>query len=456
MLPKETIRKRRDGETLTHDELKHFFCGYLSGEVTDYQMSAFLMASYFAPVRLVEAIELTDIFLSSGTKLDLSSIPGAKVDKHSTGGVGDKTSLLVAPIVAAAGVHVPMISGRALGHTGGTLDKLESIPGFNVHPDSEHFLHVLRETGIAMAGQSADVVPLDEKVYALRDVTATVEILPFIAASIMSKKIAGGADALVLDVKSGSGAFMRSEDEAMQLAELLVETGAHFGLPTSALISDMEQPLGRAIGTWLEVVEACDCLQGNASPDLLEVTHAIAGMMIHAGSKAASIDEGKRISQEMIRQGHAWERFLAFVAAQGGDTQVIVNTMLYRNPRSMIDVHATRDGTVQAVNARELGLLAIELGAGRNLMTDTIDPTAGIILMKKRGETVERDDILCRLCSSSIEGLHRLRDRAMMAFRIGDAPVESRSPILRFVHARIDEEMTQNTEPVMKHDERLS
>ncbi|MCZ7556565.1 MAG: thymidine phosphorylase [Bacteroidia bacterium] len=419
MLPQEIIRKQRDGELLSCDELEGFFSAFLHGDVADAQMSAFLMACYFSPLNMEQTLAITEHFLRSGTRLDLAAVQGALVDKHSTGGVGDKTSLLVAPIVAAAGVKVPMISGRALGHTGGTLDKLESIPGFSTQLAPVRFMQVLERTGAALAGQSDDLVPLDRVVYALRDVTATVEIPSLIAASIISKKLAGGASALVLDVKTGSGAFIRDEARAFDLAGLLVRVGEHFGLRTCALVSDMDQPLGRAIGNWLEVVEASDCLQGAAVPDLMELTYALSGMMIHLGGKARSIPEGMEVAREMVRSGLAWERFLDIIEAQGGDTSFVRETLRYRNADSMVEVCAPHSGTLRRIDARMLGLLATEIGAGRKRNGDGIDPTAGIVLWKKAGEQVEADEPLCRLYSSSTEALVQYRDRALAAFDVG-------------------------------------
>jgi pyrimidine-nucleoside phosphorylase len=378
------------------------------------------MASYFSPLTHDETIAITDIFIRSGDRLDLSTVTGLKVDKHSTGGVGDKTSLLLAPIVAAAGVRVPMISGRGLGHTGGTLDKLESIPGFRVRLDPSEMIRILGETGMAMAGQSDDIVPLDRRIYALRDVTSTVEILPLIAASIMSKKIAGGADALVLDIKAGRGAFMRERVQAEELALLLARVGRHFDLPTVGVITDMDEPLGLAIGNWLEVVEVIDCLRGTETPDLMEVTYALAGLMIHLGRKARTVSEGMSIARDVVRRGLAFESFVELVRAQGGDTSVVEETLRYRNASSIVEVLAPCDGFVHSTDARRLGILAIELGAGRRKMTDMVDPTAGMVLAKKRGDRVEEDEVLCRLYSSSVHDLSSYRNAALKAFVIGD------------------------------------
>ncbi len=421
MLPQEIIRRRRDGEEMSREELEHFFGAFLEGNIADYQMSAFLMASYFSPFTFDETLAITDIFIRSGSRLDLSAVPGMKVDKHSTGGVGDKTSLLLVPIVAAAGVRVPMISGRGLAHTGGTLDKLESIPGFRTRLAPIEILHFLGESGMVMAGQSDDIVPLDRRIYGLRDVTATVEILPLIAASIMSKKVAGGADALVLDIKTGRGAFMRERAQAEELARLLAEVGRRFDLPTTGLITDMDEPLGLAIGNWLEVVEVIDCLQGRETPDLMEVTYALAGMMIQIGRKARDLNEGMAVARDMVRRGLAFDRFMQLVRGQGGDTSVVEQTLSYRNASAIVEVTAPRAGYVQAIDARRLGLLAAELGAGRRHAADGVDHTAGVVLAKQRGERVEEEEILCRLYSSTVPNLAPWRGAAQEAFTIGDA-----------------------------------
>ncbi len=395
-------------------------------------MSAFLMASYYSPLTADETLAITDIFIRSGSRLDLSSVQGVKVDKHSTGGVGDKTSLLIAPIVAAAGVRVPMISGRGLGHTGGTLDKLESIPGFRVQLTPTEMLSILDETGMAMAGQSDDLVPLDRRIYALRDVTSTVEILPLIAASIMSKKIAGGADALVLDIKAGRGAFMRERVQAEELALLLASVGQRFDLPTVGVITDMDEPLGLAIGNWLEIVEVIDCLRGTETPDLMEVTYALAGLMIHLGRKAQTVSEGMSVARDVVRRGLAYESFLQLVRAQGGDSSVVEDTLRYRNSSAVMEVLALRDGVVQGIDARRMGLLSIELGAGRRQVSDSVDPTAGIVLAKKRGDRVEEDDVLCRLYSSSVQDLSLFREKALQAFSIGDGEFPRTSKIFSY------------------------
>jgi len=319
MLPAEIIRKKRDGGKLTKDEISFFVNGYIKGTIPDYQMSAFLMAVYFQGMDFEETTYLTEVMLHSGEIVDLSDVPGVKVDKHSTGGVGDKISLILAPIVASAGVPVPMISGRGLGHTGGTLDKLESIPGFKTNLSIIEYKKVISEIGLVMIGQTQEIAPADKKIYALRDVTATVESIPLISASIMSKKLAEGIDALVLDVKTGNGAFMREYDKALNLAQTLFAIGKNFGKKVIAFITDMNQPLGYAVGNWLEVVESVQCLRGFEVPDLMELTYTLAGAMIMLGEKAMSIEDGIKIAKKVVHSGEAYEKFLQLVERQGGE-----------------------------------------------------------------------------------------------------------------------------------------
>jgi pyrimidine-nucleoside phosphorylase len=370
--------------------------------------------------------------IRSGKRIDLSSLPAVKVDKHSTGGVGDKTSLLLGPIVASYGIVVPMITGRSLGHTGGTLDKLDSIPGFRSTPDEETFRSQLATVGTALIGQTDDIVPLDKRLYALRDVTATVPVLPMIGASIMSKKIAGGADALVLDVKTGIGAFMDTEEKAGALAALLMGIGAAFGLPVSGFLTDMNDPLGVAIGNWLEVVEVVDCLRGRPSPDLMEVTHFLAGEMIVRGGKAGTLEEGMALSKKSIDNGRAYEKFMQMVAAQNGDTKYIEETMIYPLAEHVREIRSDRAGYVASINARAMGILAIELGAGRKAITDVIDPTAGIILRKKAGDRVEEGDTLCELhCAAGIP-LDHFGEQVLRAYSIVDEEPRVRSRIISY------------------------
>jgi pyrimidine-nucleoside phosphorylase len=392
MNPVLLIRKKREGEELTREELSWLIDAYVRGDLPEYQMSAFLMATYFRGMTVEETLTFTDLMLRSGEVLDLSDLPGRKVDKHSTGGVGDKVSLLLAPMVAACGVPVPMISGRGLGHTGGTLDKLEAIPGFRTRLDSGEYRRVLAATGAVLAGQTETIVPADRKMYALRDVTATIECLPLIAGSIMSKKLAEGIDALVLDVKTGEGAFMEETGRAVELARTLVAIGERYGKRTVAFLTAMDQPLGHAIGNWLEVEEAIDCLRGKRIPDLLEVTTVLAGTMVWLGGKAASIEEGMRQALGSIWSGAAYEKFCDIVEAQGGDRRMVKEPSLYPVSPHRAEALSPGTGFIGAFATRRIGMLAVDLGAGRRTIDDRIDPKAGIILKKKLGDRVEKGE----------------------------------------------------------------
>jgi len=394
MNPVTIIRKKRDGQPLDAGEIEWFVGGYLRGEVTDYQMSAFLMAVYFTGMTTGESATLTEVMLHSGSVLDLSSLPGPKIDKHSTGGVGDKVSLVLAPMVAACGVFVPMISGRGLGHTGGTLDKLESIPGFRTTLGIEESLRVLADTGLVMIGQTRDVAPADRKIYALRDVTATIESFPLIASSIMSKKLAEGIDGLVLDVKSGNGAFMQTYDRALALARLLVGVGESAGKRTVAFITGMDQPLGFSVGNWLEVVEAVECLRGRKVGDLMEIVQVLGGAMVFLGGKAASIEEGMRQCLSALWSGKAYETFLRMVERQGGDPRVLEHTSSLPGARIRQELASAHEGILHSWDTRTIGEIAIALGAGRTQISDEVDPQAGIVFRKKVGDRVERGEPL--------------------------------------------------------------
>jgi pyrimidine-nucleoside phosphorylase len=422
MNPVQLIRKKRDGKSLTRTELQDLIGAYVRGELPDYQMSAFLMAVYFSGMGPEESAAFTEIMLHSGEIVDLSSVPGRKVDKHSTGGVGDKVSLILAPMVAACGVPVPMISGRGLGHTGGTLDKLESIPGFRTDLSIEEYRRVLGETGLVLIGQTEEIAPADRKMYALRDVTGTVECIPLIAGSIMSKKLAEGIDALVLDVKTGSGAFMQSEERASALARALVEIGTRFGKRTIAFITEMDQPLGLAIGNWLEVEESVDCLRGKNVPDLMEVTFVLGGAMVFLGGKATSIAEGVGLCRSAIWSGRAYEKFLQIVARQGGDIGVFADTSRYPRPRHSIEVRAARAGTIVRFDTMEIGVLAVELGAGRRRLDDPVDPKAGIVLRKKLGEHVAAGEILAVFHTDRGEMLTTAEQQLKEYVHVGDGP----------------------------------
>jgi len=397
MNPVELIRKKREGASLTRAELRELIEGYVAGTVPDYQMSAWLMAVVFRGMTEEETADFTDLMLHSGTIIDLARIPGIKVDKHSTGGVGDKVSLILAPMVAACGVPVPMISGRGLGHTGGTLDKLESIPGFRTAVSVEEYAAIIAECGLVLAGQTAEVVPADRKLYALRDVTGTVEAVPLIAGSIMSKKLAEGIDALVLDIKTGNGAFMREEQDAVALARALVDIGTRSGKRTIGFVTRMDQPLGHAIGNWLEVVECLECLKGKNVPDLMEVTTVLGGAMVHLGGKAPDIASGMRLCREAIYSGRALEKFMQIVRRQGGDPAFLTGTSPYPRSRRMVEVRSDREGILSGCDTRRIGMLAIELGAGRKSLADRIDHKAGIIVHKKPGDAVRTGDLLAIL-----------------------------------------------------------
>ncbi|CUS95838.1 thymidine phosphorylase [Candidatus Kryptobacter tengchongensis] len=418
MLPVEIIRKKRDGKKLTKDEISLFINGYLNGTIPDYQMSAFLMAIYFQGMDFEETICLTEIMLNSGHVVDLSDISGIKVDKHSTGGVGDKVSLILAPIVASAGVPVPMISGRGLGHTGGTLDKLESIPGFKTNLSIEEYKKVISEIGVVMIGQTSEIAPADKKIYALRDVTATVESIPLISASIMSKKLAEGIDALVLDVKTGQGAFMSEYEKSLQLAQTLFTIGKNFGKKVIAFITDMNQPLGYAVGNWLEVVESVQCLRGLNVPDLMHLTYVLAGAMIMLGGKANSIEEGMKIAQKVVLSGEAYEKFIKLVEKQGGDVSYIENLEKYPLPKHSIEVKSIFDGYVYEIDALEVGIVSVMLGAGRTKVDDVIDPKAGIVLRKKVGDKVEAGEPLAIFYTDKDDVIKIAKERLSKAFKI--------------------------------------
>ncbi|MFH5830856.1 thymidine phosphorylase [Halalkalibaculum sp. DA384] len=394
--PVSLIRKKRDGSSLSADEIHCFIKEFTKDQLPDYQMSAFLMAGFIRGFDDREAAALTDAMLHSGKILDLSDIPGKKVDKHSTGDVGDKLSLILAPIVASWGIPVPMISGRGLGHTGGTLDKLESITGFTVDLSLKRYRHILEKIHMVMAGQTEEVAPADKRLYALRDVTATVESIPLIASSIMSKKLAEGIDALVLDVKFGSGAFMTELDEAIALAEALVAIGERFDKETIAYLTDMNQPLGRAIGNWLEVAESIDALKGEGPDDVMEITHTLAGTMICLAEKADSIDEGVEMSREAVANGQAFEKLLALVREQGGDTELIRHPERYEQADHRFTLKAARDGYIREMDAYKMGMASLELGAGRRRKEDSIDPSAGILLERKRGDYVNSGETIAR------------------------------------------------------------
>ena len=398
----ELIEKKRNGFPLSGDEIKYIINGYVKGNIPDYQISALAMAIYYKGMNSTEISELTSAIVESGEKIDLTPIGSFIVDKHSSGGVGDKTTLIVAPLVASCGLPVAKMSGRGLGHTGGTIDKLSSIPGLKLEMEQEEFISQVKRVGIAIISQTANLVPADKKLYALRDVTATVDSLPLIASSIMSKKLASGADGIVLDVKYGSGAFMSSQKEAEQLANIMVEIGRNFGRQTVAVISNMDQPLGRAVGNSLEVLEAIDCLQGNGPADLMELCYELASWMLIVGHKADSVPEARQILYEALQSGKAWKKFLDFISAQGGDVQKVYNKDLELSPIT-VDYNSTQEGYIHKIDARTIGKCAMLLGAGRETKESEIDLGAGVYLLRKSGDYVKKGDLLLRLYTSRKE-----------------------------------------------------
>jgi len=388
------IKKKRDREELSANEINFLVSSYTKNLIPDYQFSAFLMAGFLNGFSEIETSALTKSMLNSGKIIDLSKIRGKKIDKHSTGGVGDKTSLILAPIVAAAGVNVPMISGRGLGHSGGTLDKLESIPGFRTNLSLSQYQNIIKKCGAVLIGQTKDVAPADKLIYSLRDVTATVESIPLITGSIMSKKLAEGIDGLVLDVKTGSGAFMRTTKQANELAKSLIETAKSFKKEVIAFITDMNQPLGNYIGNWLEVYESIKILNGEIIPDLYEVSLNLSGAMIYLGGKASSIKEGFEISESLIKNGKAFEKFLEIVQLQKGNIKYLKNPNSYPKAKYKETIVVKKNGYLRKVDNYQIGMASLELGAGRKTKTDRIDHTAGIIFYPKIGNKLNKGDII--------------------------------------------------------------
>ncbi|NLT52223.1 MAG: thymidine phosphorylase [Ignavibacteria bacterium] len=393
----EIIRKKRDKEALSDIEIDFIIQNYTKRKIPDYQFSSFLMAGFLNGFNETETAALTKCMLYSGTVIDLSDIPGLKIDKHSTGGVGDKTSLILAPIVAAAGINVPMISGRGLGHTGGTLDKLESITGFRTNLNLNEYKNAIKKCGAVLIGQTEEIAPADKLIYSLRDVTATVESIPLITASIMSKKLAEGIDGLVLDVKTGSGAFMKEQEDSEKLARSLIGTASAFGKKVIAFITDMNQPLGTHIGNWLEVVESVKVLQGEKVETLLEVTLNLAGAMIFLGEKAGSVEEGIYLSEKIINSGKAFDKFLEITELQGGETSLLKNTDNYCKSNYEENVFADREGYLSSIDNYKIGVASLELGAGRLTKEDKIDFKAGIIFYPEIGSKIKKGDLIARI-----------------------------------------------------------
>ena len=436
----DIIAAKRDGRELSPEEIRFFIQGYTRGDIPDYQAAALLMAVFLRGMTRRETADLTLEMAASGDRVDLSSIPGVKVDKHSTGGVGDKTTLIVAPAAAACGVPIAKMSGRGLGHTGGTVDKLESIPGFETQIGRERFLELVREVGVSVVGQSGNLAPADKKLYALRDVTATVESMPLIASSIMSKKIAAGADAIVLDVKTGSGAFMSRLEDAVALAREMVQVGESVGRKTVAVVTDMDRPLGSAVGNSLEVAEAVEVLRGAGPDDLREVSLELAANMLFLAGKGRP-EECRRLAKEAVDSGRALEKFIRMVEAQGGSGDYIRNPDLFPKAPICREVKAPRDGYILSMNAREIGMASVVLGAGREKKEDSIDYSAGIFLYAKTGDFVRKGETVARLLTSRRDLAGEGEVRFLKALAFGEAPPPRRPLLFARVTAEGVEEL---------------
>ncbi len=420
----DIIYKKREGGELSREEIQFFITDYVAGRIPDYQASALLMAIFFRGLSRRETFELTDAMRYSGDTVDLSSIPGIKVDKHSTGGVGDKTTLIVAPLASACGVPIAKMSGRGLGFTGGTVDKMESIPGFRTSLEPEAFLAQVRKIGMAVIGQTAHITPADKKLYALRDVTATVDNFGLIASSIMSKKLAAGSDAIVLDVKVGDGAFMENEQDAETLANLMVDIGDDAGRRTVAAITEMGQPLGCAVGNSLEVIEAIETLKGKGPGDITELAERLAGIMVYLGGKAQTPEEGHAMAAEALASGKGLAQFRKFAQAQGGNPAVVDDYTLFPQAAHHLELLAETDGYVQKIAARTIGLASQHTGAGRATKEDQIDLAAGVYLHKKVGDAVKQGDVLATFYGNDPAKLENGRQEAAKAFTIGTAQPE--------------------------------
>src|SRR5271169_3174842 len=429
----DLIHRKRGAEELSAEEIAFLVDGYTAGTIPDYQISAFLMAVFFSGMTDREVSALTDRMVQSGETADLSSIPGLKVDKHSTGGVGDKTSLIAAPLAAAAGVVVPMISGRALGHTGGTLDKLESIPGFRTNLTIDELREQLAKHKLAFLGQTPQIAPADGKLYSLRDSTATVESVPLIASSIMSKKMAEGLDALVLDVKVGTGAFMKKQVDARRLAQMMVGIGRRMDKKVQALITDMNQPLGYAVGNALEVMEASQTLQNAGPTDLTRLALELAARMIFLAKIVPTLDEAREVAQQKLLDGSGYRKFKEVIEAQGGNSQVLDRFELLPNATGVREIASPRAGYVSAIAAEDIGLASSRIGAGRNTKEDTIDPAVGVILEVKVGHKVDAGAVLCRVYYTGDENVEEASSEIEDAFRISAQPPEERELILEVV-----------------------
>ncbi len=429
----ELIRKKRNNETLTKEEILYLVNNFTKNKIPDYQFSAFLMSVYFNGMSKEETSALTEAMLYSGKVLNLDSIPGVKIDKHSTGGVGDKTSLILAPIVACAGVKVPMISGRGLGHSGGTLDKLESIPGFRTDLSITEYKKVLKKVGAVLIGQTKEIAPADKLIYALRDVTATVESIPLITGSIMSKKLAEGIDGLVLDVKTGNGAFMQKEKDAVALADSLIQTAKAFDKKVIGFVTDMNQPLGNYIGNWLEVYESIQVLRDGMKNDLTELSLILSGAMIYLGRKAKSLEDGIEAAIKILSSGKAFEKFVEIVEAQNGKTDFVLHPEKYPKAKFKEVIKSKAAGYLSEVNTYELGMAAIDLGAGRKTKDDKIDPKAGIIFNYKIGDAINKGVVIAEIYSDSKTGIENAKKRITSAIKISKSKPKKLKLIKEFI-----------------------
>jgi len=427
----DLIRKKRDSGEHSREEIDFLVSGYTRGDIPDYQMAAWLMAVWLRGLSLGETAALTEAMLHSGEALDLSDLPGKKVDKHSTGGVGDKTSLILAPIVAAGGLTVPMISGRGLGHTGGTLDKLESIPGFNVNLSLDQFRSVLHECGMGLIGQTAEIAPADKKIYALRDATSTVESIGLICASIMSKKLAEGIDALVLDVKTGSGAFMKREEDAVRLAEIMVDTGKRMGKKVVALITDMDQPLGCAAGHSSEIIECIAVLNGRGPADLRDLSIELSAWMFYLGERTKSLEDGRHLAQTMIANGQAREKFRQGIKLQGGDERVIEEPQRLPQARSHLAILSERDGYISGTNCERFGTALAMLGGGREKKEDAIDPAVALTFHKRIGDPIKKGEPLATIHYNAEARLAEAKSMIAATYEIAAEAPRERLPLIR-------------------------
>lgn len=420
----DIIYKKREGQKLTKEELEFLIKGYVEGDIPDYQMSAWAMAVYFQGMDAEETANLTMLMAESGDMIDLSPIKGVKVDKHSTGGVGDTTTLVLAPLVASAGIPVAKMSGRGLGHTGGTIDKLESIPNFNTSLSRDKFFENVNQHGVSVMGQTGNLTPADKKLYALRDVTATVESIPLIASSIMSKKLAGGADAIVLDVKTGNGAFMKDFESAKKLAEAMVAIGKNLGRNTAAYITDMNQPLGYAVGNALEVKEAIQTLKGQGPEDLTELCVELGAAMLQLAGKVEDLEAGKEILRENLKNGKALSKFAEMIKAQGGNAEVVEDLSLLPTAANTVEVKAEKAGCISEIKALDVGLAAMILGAGRENKDSEIDLAVGLELRKKKADQVKPGDTLAVLHYNDNKNLDEAKAKLLSAFTITEAKIE--------------------------------